>query len=361
MRKSAPTCPLTAHRNGQWCKKVKGKIHYFGTDKDKALKAWAEQRDYLLAGLTPPADTVTVGNILDAFMDTKQRALGSGEIADRTFKEYESVCDIIAEVIGKRKNVEHITPSDFAKLRTRLATKKNGEPASPVSVKRLLTFARMAFHYANEELGHSIKYKKPLRTPAAKMIREARHAIGQRLFEAEEIRQIVKAATPELRAMILLGINCGFGPGDCANLPISALDLERGWHNFPRPKTAMPRRCPLWPGTVKAIRETLKDRTEGPVFVGCWNRHVIARAFQAVCVGCGVYREGVTTFYTLRRTFETVACSGDTPQHVIDVIMGHAPDSSNMAAIYRQKVFDDTLRKCTDHVRAWVTGELQLE
>ncbi len=77
-----------------------------------------------------------------------------------------------------------------------------------------------------------------------------------------------------------------------------------------------------------------------------------------MCIGCGIYREGITTFYSLRRTFETVACAGDTPQAVIDSIMGHT--QQDMASIYRQKVFDDTLRKCTDHVRAWVTGEIRL-
>ena len=39
-------------------------------------------------------------------------------------------------------------------------------------------------------------------------------------------------------AMFLLGINCGFGNADCGTLPLSALDLDGCWINFPRPKTA---------------------------------------------------------------------------------------------------------------------------
>ena len=50
--------------------------------------------------------------------------------------------------------------------------------------------------------------------------------------------------------MILLGVNCGFGNGDCGTLPVSALDLDGAWVNYPRPKTAIQRRCPLWPETV---------------------------------------------------------------------------------------------------------------
>ena len=30
-RKPSPSFPLTPHNNGQWCKKIRGKIHFFGT------------------------------------------------------------------------------------------------------------------------------------------------------------------------------------------------------------------------------------------------------------------------------------------------------------------------------------------
>jgi len=57
--------------------------------------------------------------------------------------------------------------------------------------------------------------------------------------------------------MILLGINCGLGNKDVGNLPASSIDLERGWLDYPRGKTGVTRRCPLWPETVEAIRESI--------------------------------------------------------------------------------------------------------
>jgi hypothetical protein len=45
--------------------------------------------------------------------------------------------------------------------------------------------------------------------------------------------------------MMLLGLNAGFGNNDCAALPISALDLDAGSVDFPRPKTGIARRAPL--------------------------------------------------------------------------------------------------------------------
>ena len=65
-----------------------------------------------------------------------------------------------------------------------------------------------------------------------------------------------------MKPMILLGINCGFGNADCATLPIRALDLEEGWINFPRPKTGLDRRCPLWPETIKSLQEWLAQTIE---------------------------------------------------------------------------------------------------
>ena len=63
-----------------------------------------------------------------------------------------------------------------------------------------------------------------------------------------------------MKAMILLGINCGFGNADCGNLPVAALDLDGSWVDYPRPKTGINRRCPLWPETVEALRVAFAKR-----------------------------------------------------------------------------------------------------
>jgi integrase len=82
------------------------------------------------------------------------------------------------------------------------------------------------------------------------------------MFEAAELRKILDAARQPLKAMILLGVNCGFGNADCGTLPRSALDLEGGWVNYHRPKTGITRRCPLWPETVEVLREAIARRPE---------------------------------------------------------------------------------------------------
>ena len=41
--------PLTLHKTGQFCKKIKGKPYYFGTNKQRVLQMYLEQATYLHA------------------------------------------------------------------------------------------------------------------------------------------------------------------------------------------------------------------------------------------------------------------------------------------------------------------------
>ncbi len=367
--KKPPASPLFPHRNGQWAKKIRGKMEYFGVwdNYDAAIAKYLQDRDYLQAGVTPPGEQVTLSGVLDAYCDHKERLRDMGELSPDTYDDYFAVCKVIADTIGKHRPINSIGFEDLDKVREALSKGKNGKLRSPSSMKRLLTMARMAFYFANEELGHSVRYKKALRSPAARVMRQARAKVGERLFTAAEIRALVKAAKPQMRAMILLGINCGFGNGDCGALTIESVDLKGGWHRFGRPKTGIERRCPLWPESVKALKAVIGDRTEGLVFItkygNSWtttaHREPIAFEFRKLMGD--KHRKGVTTFYTLRRTMETIASAGDVPQSVIDSIMGHVSHSQDMSAVYRQKVFSDSLRKCTDFVRQWYLGKIKID
>ena len=68
-----------------------------------------------------------------------------------------------------------------------------------------------------------------------------------------------------------------------------------------------------------------------------------------------LYRPGVG-FYSLRRTFETVA--GETlDQPAVDLVMGHTPNANDMAARYRQRIGDERLEAVAEHVRKWLFKE----
>jgi integrase len=173
-----------------------------------------------------------------------------------------------------------------------------------------------------------------------------------------------------MRAMTLLGLNSGFGNNDLATLPLSALDLDAGWVDFPRPKTGIARRCPLWPETIAAIRAVLADHPTAKypadanlVFLQKSGRRWVqntenARAdnlcihFRELLRKCGLHRVGLG-FYSLRHVFRTVADAARDPV-AIDLMMGHCDPS--MANHYRERVDDARLLAVAEHVRDWLYG-----
>jgi integrase len=351
--------PLFPHASGQWAKKIRGRTYYFGKwdNWEAALQLFKEQVDGIQSGVVPTTKAVSLADVLNSFGHSKQQALEIGEINESTFREYIGVADTIAK-LGKHRPFETINTTDLTKLRTMLAKGKAGQLVSPITHKRLLTFARMVFIYANTELGFNINFRKKLSPPTRAKIREHTNAIGPRMFEATEIKTLLEQAAQPLKSMILLGINCGFGPQDCCCVPTTRFDLDKGLHNFPRTKNNVPRDCTLWPETVEALREIMPR--SGRVFTGRkWNRHKVADKFKELGEACGVYQEGTKTFYSLRRTVETIAKTAEVNQSVIDRIMGH--ERLDMSEVYNQKTFKTSLLKCTNYVHDWVYGSITLE
>jgi len=165
-----------------------------------------------------------------------------------------------------------------------------------------------------------VRYGPTFKPPSKNVLRKARQAGGAKMFEAAEIRAMLADAVPQMKAMVLLGINCGFGNSDIAGLPHAALDLERGWVDYPRPKTAVPRRCPLWPETISAIREALavmprpKNASDAAfVFINSYgnpwtnrnSRDPVSVAFTRFIKKLNLHRPGLG-FYGLRQNTRDV-------------------------------------------------------
>lgn len=74
-------------------------------------------------------------------------------------------------------------------------------------------------------------------------------------FDSEQITKLLSLADAKMRAMIWLGLNCGFGCTDCARLKWKHLDFEGGRVQLARNKTGVPRNLPLWPETMDALRK----------------------------------------------------------------------------------------------------------
>jgi integrase len=381
-KKPYPSFPLTPHASGAWQKKIRGKIFYFGRwanrvngklvriDGDgwqEALEQYKAQADDLHAGRMPrvESDGLTVADLCNRFLTAKLRKREAGELGLRMFADYKEVTDLLVASLGKDRRVDDLVADDFESLRAQMAQRWG-----PTRLGNAITRAKSVFKYGvdNVLLERAPRWGSEFRMPARSVLRRHRAKHGARMLEGAELCQLIDAASVPLRAMILLGLNAGFGNHDCATLPVSALDLDRGWIDFPRPKTGIERRCPLWPETTGALcavlaeRPSPKDEADADlVFLqrsGCrWVRDTphsrtdnISVLFAKLLKECGLYRASVG-FYVLRHVHRTVADGARDPV-ACDLIMGHT--DSTMAGHYRERLDDHRLVAVAQHVHDWL-------
>jgi hypothetical protein len=249
--KPYPDFPLFPHASGQWAQKIRGRFVYFGpwNNPDVALAKYLGAKEDLHAGRTPRPEpgALSLKDLANAFLNAKQAMVDTGELSPRTWDGYKSACDFLVKHLGKTRLVADLGPDDFAAVRTKLAQRYG-----PHGLGTAIQCIRCACKYAFDAglVDRPVRYGPRFKRPSKKALRIHRAKQGPKLFTAEEIRRLLDAAGRPLKAMILLGINAGFGNADCGRLPHDLLDLDCGVIDYPRPKTGIPRRCILWPETV---------------------------------------------------------------------------------------------------------------
>lgn len=399
--------PLTPHPCGKWVKKIRKTIYYFGqwakrvdgvlvrvegNGWKEALEEYKKVADDLHAGRTPRVESggLNVADLCNRFLTAKLRKVEAGELTPRLFAEYKEIAVLCVSAFGANRLVDDLASDDFGQLRATMAAKWG-----PVRLGNGITRAKSVFKFGYETglMDRPVRYGPEFVKPDKSVLRRHRAKKPAKMFDADEVRALLDGAAvtgeagPEavpsadavLRAMILLGVNCGFGNTDCAALTFDGLDLAGGWIDFPRPKTGIARRCPLWPETVAAIKAAVDVRpkpgdysecgrvfltTRGNAFVthtpiekgedgvpkGGARKDLIGIQFTKRLVALGIHREGVG-FYSLRHVFETMA--GESKDQVaVDVVMGHVDPT--MAAHYRERVDDSRLRAVVNCVREWL-------
>lgn len=294
-------------------------------------------------------------------------------MTDRSFRDYFRSCNHVVNAFGRNRVVDDLATDDFARLRTELSKTRG-----PVALGNEITRIRMLFKFGYDEglIEKPMRYGQSFKKPSKKTLRQERERNGPRMFESDELRRIIGAAPQPLRTMTLLAINCGFGQSDVANLPRNAVDLEGGWITYARAKTGIPRRCPLWPRTIEALRDAIENRPEpndtadadcvfltsyGNRWVRMSNhedpskrtaKNAVAQQFAKLLQHLGI--NGQRNFYAAKHSFQTVAeDSRDLP--AVKHIMGHADDS--MSAVHRERISDERLRAVVAVVHEWLFGQ----
>jgi len=362
--------PLFAHQSGQWAKKVKGKLHYFGVWADpKAAEAkWERDKRALLSGEEP---AVVYGESLgwagNAFLERKHLQRERGELSIGQFNDYRKVTAKVVEYFGKPKPLAELKPIDLERYRNSLP-----DTWSPVTKNNHLRQVRVFFNYLNETeaTDRPIKYKLALQDVPKRKIRMHQAGQEEKLFSRDEIKALIRTAkTAAQLSHIYLGINAAYGSADIGRLKTAAIDFENSWLGEIRGKTGVARGCWLWPETVAALRQAIDEKPWNPRYPDLYsltrNRqpwwqeetdsNPLIASFSRNKKAASITRRGVGQ-YSLRHTFRTIG--GDVgDREAVDFIMGHKDPS--VSAGYRHGIDPKRVVAVCSHVRDWLFGDNQ--
>lgn len=363
--------PLTWHPAGQWCKRVLGKLHYFGADPEKALQRWADEKDDLLAGRKPrkrKRSQYTLDEAVNLFLDHVEAQVKGGDKSPRWYEDMKSTGKLIFEALGRSWSAESLTHEDFAVLRERLArigSKKNPKQASHTTLNNRIVRVRTMFNWLlkSKVITTPPDYGTAFDAPDIVARENERLDRGAKDFTRQQARSLLRHSKddPSMHAAILLALNTGCQNVDIATLKRSHIDLVGGWYIQPRAKRAKRRRAKLWPRTVKALRGVIGDRQladDDLIFEsktgGPWHgRNCLAKDFATLKTKAGITKKGCG-FQWLRHTFITQATQGG-DLIAVQLAVGHADRS--ITSRYIHSVYDPRLESIANLVDSWLTSK----
>jgi integrase len=345
--------PLTLHKTGQFCKKIRGKLYYFGVDKQQALQRYLQQATYLHAGKAPnlksAADKLSIKTLCNLYLDHQESRATIGEIKLRHISDQISLLKSFVRFVDPNRLVADITTLDLQNYRAKLI--KTGK--APTTINNRIAAVKAMYNWAmdNEVVGS---------IPNLKAIKKITPPNQERpTFAAVEVHRLLQHSSPQMKAMIWLGLNCGFGCTDCAELRWKNLDFENNRVSFPRGKTGISRNLPLWHETVQALKAIPKF---GDLVFYTWRgnpwvravkgigrdgnerykkTNTVSKEFSKLIRKAGIKTEKGVGFYTLRRTAATLAANSGDP-FAVQKLLGHT--DVKMASTYVQNISEQTDR-----------------
>jgi len=328
-------------------------MYYFGSDKKEALQCYLDQATFLHGYDTnlqkPSGGNMTLKQLCEMYLKYQHTKLQAHNLSVRHHNDQIGSLNKLIDFLGQNCKIKNISTLDLQNYKRRLQ-KHYG------SVCRLnlhLSIMKAMFHWARKnDILKDIPNIDAI--SRGKVIHQNRF-----IFDSEHIRKLLVFADIKMKAMIWLGLNCGFGCTDCAYLKWTDLDLAKGRVKLSRKKTGIHRDLPLWPETVKSLRKipragslvfyTRKDnpyiqtiiKTDGNGNEKYTTLNIITTKFSRLIKKSGFNVPKGTGFYTLRRTAATIAARSGDP-FAVQRLLGHA--DLTMATKYVQDVSAQTDR-----------------
>ncbi|MHC4499375.1 MAG: hypothetical protein ACYS21_09725, partial [Planctomycetota bacterium] len=190
--------PLTLHSTGQYCKKIKGKMHYFGKDKKQALERYLEQAAFLHNGKAEMLNTtngnMTLKSLCNIYLQHQQAKAASAEITIRHHADQTSCLKKFVSFIGQHRRINKISTLDLQNYKRKL--KRTYDSAHRINLS--ISIMKAMFHWAkkNDILDHIPNIDT---VSSVKTIHKQRH-----VFTSEQIHRLIDFADVQMRAMIWL-------------------------------------------------------------------------------------------------------------------------------------------------------------
>src|SRR5690606_13650556 len=121
--------------------------------------------------------------------------------------------DRLLKVLDKRRLADDLRQDDFELVKKRFA-----ETMGPRTLGGEIGRVRAVFRYGylSGLLDKPMRFGPQFVKPPRRLVRQARQKLGPQMFTADEIRRLLQRSENSfvLHAMILLGVNAGFGNTD---------------------------------------------------------------------------------------------------------------------------------------------------
>jgi len=110
--------PLTLHTTGQYCKKVKGKMYYFGSDRKEALQRYLDQATNLHGHeeniqSKPTEDHMTLKQLCDMYLKYQYSKLQANDLTASHHNEQIGSLNKLMAFLGQNIDINPDFPSSL--------------------------------------------------------------------------------------------------------------------------------------------------------------------------------------------------------------------------------------------------------
>lgn len=294
---------------------------------------------------------LTISKTWDEYLASSNRPDSGPE----TLNQYENHFDQFAAWL-KEHHPEAVALRDVSRaIATEYAGYLTGRKLSPNRFNKHVRFLELFFRVLKD----SARIQE---NPWDGIKRKRQNANSRRELTVEELRDVCKATSGEMRLLFALGIYTGLRLGDCATLRWGEVDLVRGRITRIPNKTASrnpkPVLVPVHPTLAAMLADTPPPARRGYVLPDTAtlyeeDRIALTRKIQGHFIDCKVmtHRPGTgfeivkgedgkerlkstgkravleVGFHSLRHTFVSLCRAADTPLSVVEAIVGHSNPS----------------------------------